>query len=51
MAFRLVNFSDVPYEIKTGDKIGQGIFMKYQITDDDVVSEETRKGGFGSTVK
>ena len=50
-AFRLVNFSAVPYEIKVGDKIGQGIFMKYQITDDDIESTETRKGGFGSTVK
>ncbi len=50
-AFRLINMSKDDYIIKVGDKIGQGIFMKYLLTDDDVVSENVRVGGFGSTVK
>jgi dUTP pyrophosphatase len=33
-----------------GDRIAQGIFMKYLITDDDVTNE-TRTGGFGSSGK
>ncbi len=50
-AFRLLNTSNEDYAIKVGDKIGQGIFLKYLTTDDDVVSENVRVGGFGSTVK
>ena len=37
-------------EIKKGERIGQGIFEKYLVTDDDVAIGE-RKGGFGSTNK
>ena len=36
--------------IKKGDAIGQAIFQKFLITDDDVAIGE-RKGGFGSTSK
>lgn len=36
--------------IKTGEKIGQGIFMKYFKTDDDIANG-IRNGGFGSTGK
>ena len=36
--------------IKTGEKIGQGIFMKYFKTDDDI-ADSIRNGGFGSTGK
>jgi dUTP pyrophosphatase len=46
----LFNFSDKDVEILAGDRIAQGIFMKYLATDDDVASGE-RKGGFGSTNK
>lgn len=35
-------------EINEGDKIIQGIFLRYELTDDDAVTEK-RKGGFGST--
>ena len=34
--------------IKAGEKIGQGIFIKYEITDSDNATGE-RAGGFGST--
>lgn len=35
-------------QIKKGDKIGQGVFMPYKITDNDD-AKGTRRGGFGST--
>ena len=36
--------------LKKGDRVAQGIFQRYYVTDDDKV-EEIRKGGFGSTNK
>ena len=48
--FAFYNFFDHDVEIKKGDVIGQVIFMKYLITDDDN-AEGTRMGGFGSTNK
>lgn len=36
--------------IKAGEKLGQGIFIKYGITEDDAAEGE-RTGGFGSTGK
>ena len=36
--------------IKKGEAIGQGVFQKYFVTDDDVAEGE-RIGGFGSTSK
>lgn len=44
----LYNFSNEEVEIKKGDRIAQGIFMKYLLTDDDI-STKQRTGGFGST--
>lgn len=41
------NDSEVPFEIKCGDRIAQGIFMKY-LTANDVV-HTVRVGGLGST--
>ena len=46
--FAFFNISNETIEIKKGDKIGQGIFMKYLTTDDDMATG-TRTGGFGST--
>lgn len=46
----LINLSPVDIKIKKGDKIAQGIFVNYLITDDDYTSNE-RTGGFGSTDK
>lgn len=37
--------------IKKGDRIAQGTFSKYLITDDDCPLSEERVGGFGSTNK
>lgn len=51
IGFRLYNFSDDDYVIKAGDKIGQGIFTKFLTVDNEQEITETRKGGFGSTVK
>ena len=48
--FGFYNIKDEDIEIKTGDAIGQGIFQKFLITDNDV-SQGQRTGGFGSTSK
>ena len=48
--FAFFNVKDEDIEIKKGDCIGQGIFQKYLVTDDDVAAGE-RTGGFGSTSK
>ncbi|MBP3596418.1 MAG: dUTP diphosphatase [Clostridia bacterium] len=48
--FAFFNIKDTDFEIKKGDVIGQGIFQKYLIADDDIANGE-RKGGFGSTDK
>ena len=44
------NDGDEDVEIKKGEAIGQGVFAKYLVTDDDVASGD-RTGGFGSTDK
>jgi dUTP pyrophosphatase len=48
IGFRLFNLGTTPYEIKAGDRIGQGIFIKYGTIKDDNTTTE-RVGGFGST--
>ena len=48
IGFRLFNLGTTPYEIKVGDRIGQGVFIKYGIAKDDNTTTE-RVGGFGST--
>ena len=48
--FQYFNFQDHDIEVKKGDIIGQVIFQKYLITDDDNAEGE-RTGGFGSTNK
>lgn len=50
IGFRLLNLGKEDYVIHRGDRIGQGVFMKYLITDDDNATGE-RTGGFGSTNK
>lgn len=51
LGFRLYNYSNVPYVIKAGDKIGQGVFVKYLTVDNEEEITNERVGGFGSTVK
>ena len=48
--FSFFNMKSEPIEIKKGDAIGQAIFQKYFVTDDDSAEGE-RTGGFGSTSK
>ncbi|MCX4365043.1 MAG: dUTP diphosphatase [Bacilli bacterium] len=48
--FAYFNFSDHDLEVKKGDVIGQVMFMKYLICDNDQASG-VRTGGFGSTDK
>lgn len=48
IGFRLFNLGTTPYEIKAGDRIGQGVFIKYGTVKDDNTTTE-RVGGFGST--
>ena len=48
--FAFYNIKDEDILIKKGDAIGQGIFQKFLVTDDDNAGGE-RKGGFGSTNK
>lgn len=48
IGFRLLNLGNTPYEIKVGDRIGQGIFVKYGTIKEDNTTD-TRKGGWGST--
>ena len=50
IGFRLLNLGDTPYEIKAGDRIGQGIFIKYGTIKDDSTKTK-REGGFGSSGK
>lgn len=47
----LRNTSDEVQTINKGDRIAQGIFIKYLITVDDKPLSEERTGGYGSTGK
>lgn len=44
------NTNTMPYTIEKGERIGQGIFMKYLTTNDDQAAG-VRTGGIGSTGK
>ena len=48
MAFVFYNMLNEDVTLEAGEKLGQGIFMKYAKTDDDTAEGE-RTGGFGST--
>ena len=48
--FAFYNIKEEDIEIKKGEVIGQGIFQKYLVTDNDSAEGE-RMGGFGSTNK
>ena len=48
--FAFYNYSLQDIIIKKGERIGQGVFQKYLITDDDIPGE-ARKGGFGDSGK
>ena len=46
--FQVYNFRDQPVTLEEGDRIGQGVFLRYEITNNDF-TEGLRTGGFGST--
>ena len=48
--FAFYNIKDEDVEIKKGEAVGQAVFQKYLVVDDDN-AEGTRLGGFGSTNK
>lgn len=48
--YAFYNFFDEDLEVKKGDIIGQAIFCKYYITENDS-ADSKRTGGFGSTSK
>ncbi len=48
--FAFYNIKDEDIEIKKGEAIGQAIFQKYLVVDNDIAEGE-RIGGFGSTTK
>ena len=48
IAFAFMNITDEPITIEAGEKLGQGFFVDYHITDDDKANGE-RFGGFGSS--
>ena len=47
---KLVNHGNKDFVVQTGDDVVQAIFMKYDVTDDDMADGD-RVGGFGSTGK
>lgn len=51
LGFLLHNLSGDDYKITTGDKIGQGYFIKFLTVDDEEDIKTIRTGGFGSTNK
>lgn len=46
---QVLNYGVRPIKVKKGQRIGQGIFIKYYKTDDDLPVELQRQSGFGST--
>ncbi len=50
IAFAFYNISAIPLTIQKGEKLGQGMFVKYEdISDYNSENVNERKGGFGST--
>ncbi|GLB47184.1 dUTP diphosphatase [Philodulcilactobacillus myokoensis] len=51
LLIQILNVGISDYHVKKGDRLAQGIFMPYLITDDDLNSGKKRSGGFGSSGK
>ncbi len=48
---KLINLGDKDIDINIGDRVAQGIFIKYEVVDDEEEIKNKRKGGIGSTGK
>ena len=48
---KIINHGEKDLEVKVGDRIAQGIFMKYLTVDDEDEITNIRTGGIGSTNK
>ena len=48
---KLINHGNKNFEVKIGDRIAQGVFMKYLIVDEEEEIKNDRIGGIGSTNK
>lgn len=46
--FQFINRSEEDFLIKKGERIGQGVFLNFLVSDNDVATSK-RTGGFGST--
>lgn len=46
---QFMNIDKEPVVIKAGERIAQGVFNKFLLTDDDAPTAQLREGGFGST--
>lgn len=51
MCVALTNHSDKTWEFDVGDRLIEGVFFKYLITDDDKAPNRKRSGGIGSSGK
>ena len=52
IAFAFMNITAEPIVLAPGEKLGQGLFIKFDMTDEDICGvkpDNTRVGGFGST--
>ncbi len=50
-SIKLINHGNSDFEVNIGDRIAQGIFMKYLTVDDEEKINKKRRGGIGSTNK
>ena len=48
---KLINHGDKDFEVHFGDRVAQGVFMKYLTVDNEEKINKKRTGGFGSTNK
>ena len=51
IAIKLINHGTKDFKVNIGDRIAQGIFIKYLCVDDEKNINNKRKGGIGSTNK
>ena len=50
-SIKLINHGDKDFKVNIGDRIAQGVFMKFLTVDEEEKINNKRKGGIGSTSK